>query len=281
MFAIWPRERHNDFHMCPATLWPYQCPEWHEHVSGIIRRRSTNVGDVRELALQGLDLARMRRVLDLGCGFGFMAEAVAERVAPDAEFLGVDLWSANENPFVRRVTARQRRATFEPLQIDSELPWPDHSFDLVISSYSLYFFPQVLSAVARILEPEGLLLAVTHSERSFLGLLHVLGLDAAESHLLALTRRFSAENGQAQLERWFGEVTRLDYHNDLRFQADHCAELFAYLRFKLPFLVPGARSEDELPPAQVKRARAALERHGELIVEKTDAVFHCRRPQCR
>ena len=267
--------------MCPATLWPYQCPEWHEHVSGIIRRRSTNDADVRELALNGLDLSRMRRVLDLGCGFGFMAEAVAERVAPDAEFLGVDLWPSNESPFVHRVTAMRRLATFQPMRITSALPWPDASFDLIISSYSLYFFPQVLSAVARILDPDGLLLVVTHSERSFLGLLQTLGLDAAESKLLALTREFSAENGQARLERWFGEVTRLDYHNDLRFQANHSGELFAYLRFKLPLLVPGASSADELPLEQVKRARAALERRGEVVVEKTDAIFHCRRPQCR
>ena len=262
-------------------LWPYQCPEWHEHVSGIIRRRSTNGGDVREVALQGLDLARMRRVLDLGCGFGFMAEAVAGRVAPDAELLGVDLWPTNESSFVHRVTAMHRRAVFESMRITSALPWPDGSFDLVISSYSMYFFPEVLPAVARILAPDGLLLVITHSERSFQGLLHALGLDAAKSHLLALTRRFSAENGQAQLERWFGEVTRLDYHNDLRFQADHCEELFAYLQFKLPFLVPGANSTDELPPAQVERAREALARHGELIVEKTDAIFRCRSPQCR
>ncbi len=266
--------------MRTSRLWPFQNPANHERVSGIIRQRSTNRADVREVALRGLDLSKASEILDLGCGFGFMAGAVATRAAPDAQVLGVDAWPANEAPFVDKVTATGRTARFEQMYVDAKLPWPDQRFDMVVCSYSLYFFVDVLPEVARVLTPNGLFLTVTHSQHSFLTLLRAAGLAEDGSELIALARQFSAENGQAILSRFFGDVSQLDYRNSLRFSADYLDELLAYLRFKLPLLVPGAKPGDELPEALAHSARESLSRTGEVIVEKSDAVFRCRHPQC-
>ena len=192
----------------------------------------------------------------------------------------VDAWASNEAPFLEKVAASGRSASFECRQLDSELPWPDRSFDLVVCCYSLYFFVQVLPEVARVLAPDGVFLALTHSERSFVGLLQAAELAEDESTLLALMRRFSAESGREMLGRWFGEVTRIDYRNSLRFQAKDADEFLAYLRFKLPFLIPDSAPGEDLPEPLARLARASLARLGEVVVEKDDAAFRCRSPLC-
>lgn len=264
-----------------SSLWPFQSPETHEAVSAIIREHSTNKTDVREAVLANLDLAGAEAVLDLGCGFGFMTEAVARCVAPNAFILGVDMWAGNEQPFLERVGAAGRRGRFLCAQVGSTVPCPDRSYDLVVSSYSLYFFLDALPEVARVLRPGGRFLVVTHCERSFVGLLHAAGLEDQETPLRALSRKFSAENARRQLEEWFGEVTRRDYRNSLRFRPEHEDDLLDYLRFKLPLLVPDAQPGDELPEAIADSAKTTLARRGEIVVEKNDAAFCCRGPRCR
>jgi len=113
--------------MKSSPLWPYQSPVIHETVSAILRQRSTNKSDVREVALRDLDLSSAKSILDLGCGFGFMEESLATRVAPDARFVGVDAWPANERPFLEKVTANGRTGRFVCMRLAPELPWPESS----------------------------------------------------------------------------------------------------------------------------------------------------------
>lgn len=266
--------------MATTSLWPFGCPSEHEAVCDIIRRRSSNTTDVRDAALAGLDLSSAREILDLGCGFGFMSEVVARRAAPDARLTGVDVWAANEGPYLERIAATGRQGRFICAQVGPDFRCPDYGYDLVVCSYSLYYFGEILPEVTRVLKPEGLFLALTHTHRSFVDLLHAAGLDENGSELLALSRRFSAENGLELLSKWFGEVTRVDYPNCLQFEPQHADELFTYLRFKLPFLIPGAQPGDVLPEANARFARQKLSSSGLVLVEKSDAAFRCRRPTC-
>ena len=119
-----------------------------------------------------------------------------------------------------------------------------------------------------------------HSERSFLGLLQAAGLTEAASELIALMRQFSAENGRELLRPWFGQVTRVDYRNTLRFKAEHADELLTYLKFKLPFLAPCSEPGSDHPEALLHHAMASLSRLGEVVVEKNDAAFRCWSPLC-
>ena len=261
-------------------LWTYRCPATHEGMSTIIRRHSTNPADVRQVALGNSDLSGVHRVLDLGCGFGFIAEAVAARVADDAHVTGVDTWQEDETPFIKRVEHAGRRAAFVRMIIGDNLPWDDSSFDLVVCSYALYFFPDIVAEVARVLDAGGLFITITHSEHGMVGELPDAGLREAAEGVLSLIRRFSAENGESQLTRSFGEVMRIDYVNALRFLPDDLDELFAYLRFKMPFLVHGSQPGDPLPENLARHAKAVMRRDGNVVINKTDAVFHCRRPLC-
>jgi SAM-dependent methyltransferase len=265
--------------MGSTPLESYKSPATHESVSRIIRAHSTNPLDIREAALNGLDLSGTREVLDLGCGFGFMSEVLARRIAADARITGVDEWSTDETPFLQRVRTAGRAGAFVCSHVDSALPWADRQFDLIVCCYSLYFFVEVLPEVARTLAPDGVFVAVTHSEANIRGQLPDAGLGEAADGLLKLTRRFSAENGGNRLKRWFGQVERVDYPNALVFEREHAEELMAYLRFKLPILIPDAPNGSEALERLERYCRAVLMRSGRMIVDKSDAVFRCRRPK--
>lgn len=275
-------------------LSAYQSPDVHEAIASLIRRRSANREDVREVLLRGLDLSAAREVLDLGCGFGLLAETIARRVAADARLTGVDACAPNAAPFCRRVEAAGRRARFITARVGSQLPWPAAAFDLIVCSYSLYFFPDVLPDLARLLAPPGRLLVLIHSERSFGRLIAAAGLDPAACALMPLLRQFSAENAPQRLAPHFEAVERIEYPNELRFGPEDREEIFAYLRFKLPWLVPDAGADgwpaaradgspdagaDGLPASMRRSVDQWLARHGELVVEKSDAGFRCQGPR--
>jgi SAM-dependent methyltransferase len=266
--------------MAHNPLAPFEDPEIHQDISAIIRRFSTNQTDVRECALRGLDLSPVHDVLDLGCGFGFMAEAVAGRIAPDARITGLDAFAANESSFIARVTAAGRRADFLAWQINDRLPWPDRTFDLVVCSYSLYFFADALADIARVLRPTGLLVAITHAENAFRGLLDAIGLDHQQSDLRAIIQRFSAENAEQQLAPFFDEVSRRDYRNALVFSPGALPELLTYIRFKLPLVLPGTSVNHAVPATIAEAVARCLASRGEVVIEKDDACFQCRRPRC-
>ena len=61
----------------------------HQEIAGIIKDHLQPKTDIRQLALDGLDLSSSKRILDLGCGFGFFTEALKGRVSNDAIITGV------------------------------------------------------------------------------------------------------------------------------------------------------------------------------------------------
>lgn len=266
--------------MSSVDFQAFARPGDHRAISAILRRRSKNTADVREALLAGLDLSRCRRVLDLGCGFGFMAAAVARRVAPDAELVGVDAWATNEQPFLDAVTTAGRRGRFVCRRLEHTLDWPERTFDLVLASYALYFFPDVLPDIPRVMTPDGVFIATTHTETSCRALLDAVDMPPESSPLMPLIRNFSVERAEELLRPWFDEVRRVDYANALAFEAGHVDDLLTYLRFKTALFGLPARPA-ALPEGVVSAAHAAVARPGGLVLEKNDAAFHCRRPRCR
>ena len=265
--------------MEPTDLAAYADPASHEAVSEIIRRHSDNREDLRHAALRDLDLSRVEEALDLGCGYGFMAEEIARRIAARGRVTGVDACPGNEAAFRRKVARAGRQARFECRLLDRELPWPDRSFDLVVASFSLYFFAQIIPAVARVLRSDGSFIVLTHSEGSFLGLLRAVGQPVEHSPLIALVRRFSAENGGGLLARHFAETRRIDYGNKLTFQPQDWTDLLAFLRSKLPLIAPGQSRDGRTVRGFEEKLRRSLSDRGSVMVEKNDAIFVCRRPR--
>jgi SAM-dependent methyltransferase len=102
------------------------------------------------------EAARIRpgqRVLDVACGTGVLAREVASRVGPSGHVVGID-----PSPGMISV-ARQRAATIEWREgVAERLPFPDQSFDAVVSQFGLMFFTDpnnALREMLRVLAPGG------------------------------------------------------------------------------------------------------------------------------
>jgi ubiquinone/menaquinone biosynthesis C-methylase UbiE len=106
-----------------------------------------------ELVADLAQLAPGQRVLDVACGTGVLACAAAARVGSAGEVTGIDpsedmLGVARRKP--ARVTWTQARA--------ESLPFPDASFDRVVSQFGLMLFEDrraALGEMRRVLRPAG------------------------------------------------------------------------------------------------------------------------------
>jgi cyclopropane fatty-acyl-phospholipid synthase-like methyltransferase len=122
---------------------------------------------VWDTILDGLQLRGDERVLDMGCGRGAVLMAVARRLT-SGRATGIDLWSTtDQSGNARGVTLRN--AALEGVQdrVDVEtgdmrkLPFPDSSFDLVVSSLAIHNITanaersRAIAEAWRVLKPGG------------------------------------------------------------------------------------------------------------------------------
>jgi ubiquinone/menaquinone biosynthesis C-methylase UbiE len=149
------------------------------------------------------------RVLDVGCGTGFFARALAEVVGPKGEVLGVD--AAPE--MVAHAAARSRSVANCRFEVGSAgaLAYPDGSFDVLVSSLTLHHLAteEQLPAVRemrRLLRPGGRLLIAEFQAPTGHGWRLLLGPTGLDSMGSAVPRVESlvAEAGFGEIER--GEV---------------------------------------------------------------------------
>jgi SAM-dependent methyltransferase len=94
-----------------------------------------------------------QRVLDVGCGTGVLARAVAGRVGPQGHVVGLD-----PNPQMLAVArGKPGRVAWQSGRAEA-LPFDDASFDAVVSQFALMFFESTSGAIAemqRVLRPRG------------------------------------------------------------------------------------------------------------------------------
>ncbi|WP_284734421.1 class I SAM-dependent methyltransferase [Sphingosinicella terrae] len=93
--------------------------------------------------------AQARRVLDVGCGTGSTTLAIARRLAPAGQCLGVDISA----PMIARARDRagqaQARAAFAEGDAETYAFAPD-TFDLIVSRFGVMFFRDPVAAFANV-----------------------------------------------------------------------------------------------------------------------------------
>ncbi len=238
---------------------------FHRKIGEIIRARSENKEDIRQVIKKALDWTKIASILDLGCGYGWFEEALDGRCTLIA---GIDMLEENRESFLKIARPNADEALFIRMRLPAPIALASASFDLVAACYSLYFFPEVLPEVSRLLRPGGTAVVVTHSEA-------MLG-EGEEffrfRELKKLIRRFSAENGEALLRHYFSSVTVIDYKNSLVFAPQDSRDLSAYIAFKRVFI------NRDVDTAYVKeRLLHELQVRGELRFNKNDTIFLVRR----
>jgi SAM-dependent methyltransferase len=180
------------------------------------------------------------RILDVGCGQGGLAQRMAREV-------GVEVVAVDQSP---RMVELTREHGIEAQVGDVQaLDFGDASFDYVVAAWMLFHVPDLnrgLSEIARVLKPEGRLVAATNGVDHLQELHELLGAKPASSE-------FSAENGELALLRHFARVERRDARGHLVFPTR--AEAQAYVDAALSV-------EGTLPPID-----------GPIHVRRTPVIF--------
>jgi ubiquinone/menaquinone biosynthesis C-methylase UbiE len=142
--------------------WSGSAPFWEKHRE-VIRHMFAPVTDA---LVEEAQVAIGQSVLDIATGPGEPALTMASLVGPQGKIFGVD-------PIPEMVAAARREASrleLRNVQFDfafaDHLPFPENSFDVVVSRFGVMFFPSPLDAVRemlRVLKPgQKLTLAVWH-----------------------------------------------------------------------------------------------------------------------
>jgi SAM-dependent methyltransferase len=149
--------------------------------------------DARELAFAAIAEARPRRVLEVGCGRGELAERIASE-------LGAGVVAVDQSAHMVELTrARGIEAHVGDVQ---QFDLPDAAFDGALAAWMLYHVPdvdQALAELARVLRPGGRLVAVTNGADHTQELYSLLGLERPRT-------TFLAEDAPSLLARHFERV---------------------------------------------------------------------------
>jgi|GEM_PF-622144 len=103
---------------------------------------------------------KVHSILDLGCGLGYDAIALAKR---NFAVTGID-YSETAIHHAQQIARQENvQSKFQVWDIAQPLPFPTHSFDAIISNLVLHSFPDlvvrsIFSEVERCLKPAGLFL---------------------------------------------------------------------------------------------------------------------------
>lgn len=259
----------------------------HQKIADVVSRHLGNKTDIRQQALHGLDLTESKNILDLGCGFGFFTKGLKGRLHPEAKITGIDRFPEYEWFYFQSCEKAGLKADFRSNGIRSIEKLPERSYDLIICSYAMYFFPEIIGNVAALLKDNGIFIAITHATphmeeftayvRSILkknGLIVTVDLPYE-----TLIDRFSDKNGMEMLQAHFDDVVSLEFKSKLLFGKDDHKDLIDYFNFKHSFFIPEIIDpDDELHHKVAASIRDDLKARKGLEITKNDAIFICTGP---
>jgi SAM-dependent methyltransferase len=237
----------------------------HAKVGGIIRAHSENKIDIRDIVKKMIEWKDVRRIIDLGCGYGWFEETLKDAIKEALDLaVGVDCLVENADPFIRNAKKVAKEAVFKVYPLPATIDFPSDYFDLVICAYSLYFFPGILPEVKRILRKGGVFVVITHSETM---------LEEGKrffdfKNLRTVIEQFSAENGDGTLREHFQHITSVDYRNSLIFYEGDEEDLALYIDFKREFI-----RKDADPDLVRDTMIHELYKNGEFRLSKNDKIF--------
>jgi SAM-dependent methyltransferase len=207
-------------------------------------RYQREAGFVAELGRPLLDLLAPRageRILDLGCGDGRLT---LEAAAGGARLTGVDL-----SPDLA-VSARARGLDVQVADA-AALPYPDASFDAVLSNAALHWMTEpepVLGEVARVLKPGGRLVGEMGGAGNVAGIVGAIA-NALAQRGVELTRAYpwyfpTPSQYRAQLQGAGFTIDRLDrFARPTELPADIAGWLATFAESFLAQVPAGARDQ--------------------------------------
>jgi ubiquinone/menaquinone biosynthesis C-methylase UbiE len=220
------------------------------------------------------------RVLEVGCGAGWMWAEAAYRLPGDLELTLTDLSPGMVSEALDRVGSlgRYSRTTARVADVQ-ELPFRSATFDVVVAIYVLHHVPDTRLAVAemaRVLRSDGTAVVACVGE-GHLAELHQIRREVfGEQATGALASTFGASAGARELPAAFESVDWRPYRD--RLDCRDPDDVVEYLSSIPP--VENASAGDHARVVDAVRARFAAG-GGRLRVSKDTGLFVCRGPRTR
>jgi ubiquinone/menaquinone biosynthesis C-methylase UbiE len=260
----------------------------HRAIAQLIRQFSTNKEDIRKRALHHVDLSNSRHILELGCAFGAFTEALKGRLHPDASITGIDMIPEYGPFFIEACKRAGYEGFFISSGINRIMKFPSSSFDLVICSYALYFFPEIIPEIARILQRDGIFITITHSNKDMREVVAIVKKILHQNHLLnedeplpieIIFDQFSAENGTDLLKPFFGKIKTVDFQNNLVFHPHEIEHFINYFQFKKSFFLTEKEVHNKTVIQQFfHELKDTAMKNNFVSICKDDRIFICSSP---
>lgn len=216
------------------------------------------------------------RVLELGCGPGYMWKECIDRVPEGWSITLSDLSDGMIDAAWRNLVVTGRTFKFE--QIDAQsIPYPDETFDIVIANFMLYHVPdrsKALQEIHRVLR--------SPNPMSGKGGGHFVAATAGQGHLAELNNwlkkyspdkftpfnsPFTLDNGLEQLKPFFSSIEIKRFDNDLR--VTEIEPLMAYIFSTIKAI--------DIPESALAKIRRELEdilaQKGEIFITTDGGLF--------
>jgi SAM-dependent methyltransferase len=190
--------------------------------------------DARIPLVDAVVAAAPGRVLEVGCGWGELAEWVARETG--ATLVAVDL-----SP--RMVELARERGIDASVADVQALPFPDGTFDVVVAAWMLYHVPDLdrgVREIARVLRPGGTFVASTNSRLHLHELRELVGSGPS-------TLKFSREDGEEHLRPHFATIDRIDVDGVLELTDRAAVEDYVSASISMSPFVANLPEEIELP----------------------------------
>jgi SAM-dependent methyltransferase len=217
------------------------------------------------------------RVLEVGCGAGWMWAEAAARLPSDLDLTLTDLSPGMVTEAVDRVGSLGRyRGTHGRVADVQELPFRSGTFDAVVANYVLHHVPDARRAVgemARVLRPGGVAVVACVGDGHLAELRQIRQEVFGDNLGGTITDTFGASAGAHLLPSRFGQVEWRPYHD--RLDCRDPDDVLAYLASTPP--VEDADDHHQTRVAEAVRARFDAG-GGRLRVSKDTGLFVCRGP---
>jgi SAM-dependent methyltransferase len=190
--------------------------------------------DARIPLVAAVVAAAPRRVLEVGCGWGELAEWIANETS--AEVVAIDL-----SP--RMVELASERGIDAAVADVQALPFADATFDVVVAAWMLYHVPDLdrgLAEIARVLRPGGTFVASTNSRFHLQELRDLVGSGPS-------TLKFAREDGETHLRPHFASVERVDVDGILELPDRSAVEDYVLASISMSPFAANLPSEIKVP----------------------------------
>lgn len=149
----------------------------------------------QDVAFEAVLAGAPRRVLEVGCGRGELAERLVHA--------GLEVVAGDQSE--RMVELTRARGVDACVADVQDLPFPDGAFDVAVANFMLYHVPDVDRALAELRRVGGKLVAATNGVDQLKELWELVGRDVSDRR-----RLFMRETGADFLARHFANVEMID-----------------------------------------------------------------------